>query len=157
MARTWRVLEDFLGPFSKGCFCTLNQTRHKLALLRWRTHKLICLLFLTLGGKMWPEYTKSTPSHACFASVPPNNLHLSSYMALLGGRLCQFNPSGKGENSIQRASFLVECWDVCGHCISPQLQLERKQPQHFGRLCQHVSDPTGAWQRNAFFSHLHQV
>lgn len=115
----WSGLEDcwrMLGAFSKDCFCTLNQTQQRLALLRWRIHKLICLLFLTLGSKMWPDCAKSTPSHNCFASVPSNNLHLSSYMILL--KLCQFGS-------------LRQRRELDPECLFPAWMFECLWPLHF--------------------------
>lgn len=151
------MLEDFVSLFSKGFFCTLNQTWHTLALHRWRTHKLICLLFLTLGSKMQREYSKSTSAHTCFASVPSNNLQLSSYMTLLGGRFCQFESLRQRRELDPECLFPGECLHVCGHCTSPQLQGRESSHNIFVRLCQPVSDPTETWETNAFFSHLHQV
>lgn len=67
---------------------------------------------------MRPEYAESTPSHTYFASVPSNNLHLSSYMTLLGGRLCQF------ESLRQRRELDPEC-------LFPGWMFESLWPLHF--------------------------
>lgn len=152
------VLEDSVGSFSKGFFCTLHQTWHRLALLTWRTHKLTCLLFLTLGSKMQPEYAKSTSSHACFASVPSNNLHLSSYMTSLGGKLSQF------ESLRQRRKLDPEClfpgwmFECLWQLHFPSAATGKKAATTFlwgcVSLCQTLQKPG---REVPFFSHLHQV
>lgn len=93
----------FFGSIFQWLFLYIKSNTTQTCFLRWRTHKLTWLQFFTLGSKMRPEYAKSTPPHTCFASVPSNNLHLSSYMMLLGGRLCQF------ESLRQRRELDPEC------------------------------------------------